>query len=415
MTAPVCSLVNLGCRVNRVECDLMARQLEDAGFPIGPLALAAVVIVNSCAVTGEAEAKTRKAIRRAARMPQHPLVIATGCAASLFAGSLAALAPNVRVAASKAEAVRAAIAALGGSCTGAPLPARTAPTPTGRTRPGIKVQDGCDLRCSYCIVWKARGASASVPLEQVIAQVEDAVAGNAREVVLTGINLGCYAHGGRRLPDLLEALLERTQVGRLRLSSIEPQDVDGRLIELMAASRDRIAPYLHVCLQSGSDAVLRRMARVYTADEFADRIGRARAAIGNLAVETDLIVAFPGETEGEFEESRAFCERMRFSRIHTFRYSKRPGTRAAELPDQVPPAISAERSAIIRSLGDRMRREQARSLVGTDDLVVTQAPGRGITGGLFECALDRPLAPDALVPVRISCAAEDATLKAVVL
>ncbi len=408
-------MVNLGCRVNRVECDLIARQLEEAGFSLGPQTLADVVIVNTCAVTGEAEAKTRKAIRRAARMPQHPLVIATGCVASLFADSLAALAPNVRVVASKSEVARSAIAALGGSCAGVPLPPHATPTPTGRTRPGIKVQDGCDLRCSYCIVWKARGASASTPVEQVVAQVENAVAGNAREVVLTGINLGCYAHAGRRLPDLLEALLEQTQVGRLRLSSIEPQDVDDRLIELMAASRGRIAPYLHVCLQSGSDSVLRRMARIYTADEFAGRVERAYAAIGNLAVETDLIVAFPGETEEEFEESRAFCERMRFSHIHVFRYSKRPGTRAAELPDQVPPAISAERSGIIRSLSERMRYERACSFVGTDDLVITQAVGRGVTGGLFECTLDQPLASDALVPVRIARAAEDATLKAVVL
>lgn len=393
----------------------MARELEDAGFTIGPQTLADVVIVNTCAVTGEAEAKTRKAIRRAARMPQHPLVIATGCAASLFADSLAGLAPNVHIVASKDEVARSAMAALGGPCAGASLPSRSAPTPTGRTRPGIKVQDGCDLRCSYCIVWRARGASASVPLEQVVAQVEGAVSDNAREVVLTGINLGCYEHEGRRLPDLLEALLERTCVGRLRLSSIEPQDVDGRLVELMAASRGRIAPYLHVCLQSGSDSVLRRMARVYTSDEFASRIEHAYAAIDHLAVETDLIVAFPGETDAEFEESRAFCERMRFSHIHTFRYSKRPGTRAAEMPGQIPPAISAERSGIIRLLSDRMRRDRARSLVGARDLVVTQAAGKGVTGGLFACTLDRPVESGVLVPVRIARAAEDATLGAVVL
>jgi threonylcarbamoyladenosine tRNA methylthiotransferase MtaB len=288
-------------------------------------------------------------------------------------------------------------------------------TPTGRTRPGIKVQDGCDNRCTYCIVWKARGASRSMPIDQAVEAVRSAISDNAREVVLTGINLGRYDDGGKRLPDLLETLLERTDVGRLRLSSIEPQDVDDRLISLMASSDGRIAPYLHMCLQSGSDTVLRRMGRIYTSDEFAGRVEAAYASIPHLAIETDLIVGFPGETDGEFEESRTFCERMRFTHIHTFRYSKRPGTRAAVMGGQVPPAVSASRSESIRILGERLRLEHARSLIGSEDLVVTQAVGKGISGGLFDCTLDRPLPPDMLVRVRIADAGEDATLKAVVL
>ncbi|MBQ3338509.1 MAG: radical SAM protein, partial [Atopobiaceae bacterium] len=245
--------------------------------------------------------------------------------------------------------------------------------------------------------------------------VRSAISDNAREVVLTGINLGRYDDGGKRLPDLLETLLERTDVGRLRLSSIEPQDVDDRLISLMASSEGRIAPYLHMCLQSGSDTVLRRMGRVYTSDEFAGRVDAAYASIPHLAIETDLIVGFPGETDAEFEESRSFCERMRFTHIHTFRYSKRPGTRAAVMDGQVPPAVSASRSESIRILGERLRFEHARSLIGSEDLVVTQAVGKGISGGLFDCTLDRPLPPDMLVRARIADAGEDATLKAVVL
>ena len=415
MSSATFALVNLGCRVNRVESDLIARSLEDAGLALVPQTQADVIIVNTCAVTGEAEAKTRKALRRAARMPQAPLVIATGCVANLFADDLRALAPNIVVVADKASVASYALAEVGGSRPGASPAHRATPTPTGRTRPGIKVQDGCDLRCSYCIVWKARGASRSMPVDQVVDAVESAISDNAREIVLTGINLGRYDDGGKRLPDLLETLLERTDAGRLRLSSIEPQDVDDRLISLMASSDGRIAPYLHMCLQSGSDTVLRRMGRVYTSDEFAERVEAAYAAIPHLAIETDLIVGFPGETNDEFEESRSFCERMRFTHIHTFRYSKRPGTRAATMDGQVPPALSTSRSESIRILGERLRLEHARSLIGSDDLVVTQAVASGISGGLFDCTLDRPLPPDMLVRVRIADAGEDATLKAVVL
>ena len=371
--------------------------------------------MNTCAVTGEAEAKTRKALRHAARMPQAPLVIATGCVANLFADDLRALAPNIVVVADKSAVASYALGRLGEACPGATPTARTTPTPTGRTRPGIKVQDGCDLRCSYCIVWKARGASRSMPVDQSVEAVRSAISDNAREVVLTGINLGRYDDGGRRLPELLETLLERTDVGRLRLSSIEPQDVDDRLIALMASSEGRIAPYLHMCLQSGSDTVLRRMGRIYTAAEFADRVEAAYASIPHLAIETDLIVGFPGETDAEFEESRSFCGRMRFTHIHTFRYSKRPGTRAAAMDGQVPPAVSASRSESIRILGERLRLAHARSLIGSEDLVVTQSVGKGISGGLFDCALDRLLPPDMLVRVRIADTGEDATLKAVVL
>lgn len=415
MSSATFALVNLGCRVNRVESDLIARSLEDAGLALVPQTQADVIIVNTCAVTGEAEAKTRKALRRAARMPQAPLVIATGCVANLFADDLRALAPNIVVVADKSAVASYALGRLGEACPGATPTARTTPTPTGRTRPGIKVQDGCDLRCSYCIVWKARGASRSMPVDQSVEAVRSAISDNAREVVLTGINLGRYDDGGRRLPELLETLLERTDVGRLRLSSIEPQDVDDRLIALMASSEGRIAPYLHMCLQSGSDTVLRRMGRIYTAAEFADRVEAAYASIPHLAIETDLIVGFPGETDAEFEESRSFCGRMRFTHIHTFRYSKRPGTRAAAMDGQVPPAVSASRSESIRILGERLRLAHARSLIGSEDLVVTQSVGKGISGGLFDCALDRLLPPDMLVRVRIADTGEDATLKAVVL
>lgn len=423
--APGVALVNLGCRVNRVELDLMATELERAGAALVPEREADAVVVNTCAVTGEAEAKARKAVRRAASLPGRPLVVATGCVASLFAGELAALAPNVVVERDKARVAGLVAERLGlgaGAPGRAPEPACAAPraatpTPTGRARPGIKVQDGCDNRCTYCIVWRARGAARSVAPDEVLLAVSQALGRGAREVVLTGINLGSYrAEGpdGREmgLPGLLDLLLDRTDAGRIRLSSIEPPDVTPELCRVMAAAGERVAPFLHVCLQSGCDETLRRMARVYRTDLFRRAVETARSGVPGLALGTDLIVGFPGETDAEFEESLAFCREMRFARMHVFRYSRRPGTPAATMPGQVDPHAMAERGRRARELADELRLAEARRLVGERDLVVVQYPGRGVTGGLFDVTIDPSVPVDSLVPVTLTGVADDATLTA---
>lgn len=418
------ALVNLGCRVNRVELDRMALELERAGAELVGEREAAVVVVNTCAVTGEAEAKTRKAVRRAALLPARPLVIATGCVANLFADELAALAPNVRVEKDKSAVAALALAALGlgGRAGGGDpdAPRAASPTPTGRTRPGIKIQDGCDNRCTYCIVWKARGAARSLPPDEVLLAVRAALDRGAREVVLTGINLGSYrsvdARGRElRLPGLLDLLLSETGVGRIRLSSIEPPDVTPELCSVMADAGDRVAPFLHVCLQSGCDDTLRRMARVYRTADFRRVVETAREHLPHVALGTDLIVGFPGETDDDFRASLDFCREMRFSKMHVFRYSRRPGTPAATMPHQVEPRVMAERGERARALADEMRLEQACSLVGERDLVVVQYPGRGVTGGLFDVLLDPAVPVDSLVPVRLAGVRGDATLIAEVL
>ena len=412
------ALVNLGCRVNRVELDLMASELERAGAEVTGEREARVIVVNTCAVTAEAEAKTRKAVRHAATLPGAPLVIATGCVASLFADELASLGPNVTVERDKSAVARTALRELGlDGSDAAPGACSLTPTPTGRTRPGIKIQDGCDNRCTYCIVWRARGSSRSVAPDEVISSVRAALGRGAREVVLTGINLGRYRakdDSGRELDlvGLLDRVLERTDVGRVRLSSIEPPDVTPELCALMADAGERVAPFLHVCLQSGCDETLRRMARVYRSDDYRRAVAVAREAVPGLALGTDLIVGFPGETDDEFERSLAFCEEMRFAKMHVFRYSRRPGTPAATMPGQVGPAVSAVRSARARELGERMRREEAARHVGARDLVVVQAPGSGVTGGLFDVSLDPSVPVDSLVPVRLTGLRVDATLTA---
>lgn len=419
--SPRVAYVSLGCRVNRVETDSMVGELIMAGCEVADERDAQVVVVNTCAVTGEAQTKTRKALRHAATLPQKPLVIATGCVANLFAQELEAIAPNVVVEPDKTAVARRALQAMGlqpgqldASHMAVPSHGHEAITPTGRTRAGVKVQDGCDLRCSYCIVWKARGHSRSVDVAEVTRLVAEAHAEGTPEVMLTGINLGRYRcegpAGAMRLPQLIDHLLEHTDVQRLRLGSIEPQDVDEELVRVMAASQGRVAPYVHLCLQSGCDETLARMGRIYRTDLFAQRVDLVREALPHAAMETDLIVGFPGETDEEFLESLDFCERMFFSHVHVFRYSKRPGTPAAVMAGQVNPKTKAARAQRMRDLSKRMHVEQAKALVGTRDLVAVQAPGSGVTGGLFEATVTGEAPVGSLVPVEVLAAGADGTL-----
>lgn len=406
------AVVNLGCRVNRVEIDLIANRLQRAGCVIVPKEEADAVVVNTCAVTGEAQTKTRKAVRNACNLPQLPVVVATGCVANLFANELHETAPGVIIEQNKALVPSRVLEALGRGedyvdDSGV---LAVSPTPTGRTRPGIKIQDGCNNRCTYCIVWKARGEGRSISSDAVVEAVLEAQERKAHEVVLTGINLGSYRAGagdalgeGAGLSELLELLLARTSIERIRLSSIEPPDVTDELLRVMRRSKGRVAPFLHVCLQSGCDATLARMGRVYDTGFFRDMVARTRASLHDVVLGTDLIVGFPGETDAEFEDSLAFCEKMSFARMHVFRYSKRPGTPAAIAPDQVSAPTVAERSARMRELATRMRDAHMRGLVGSCDSVLVQSAGRAVSAGLFDVRVDPRLPVGELVSVRFTC------------
>ena len=388
------AFVNLGCRVNRVELDAIARELAGYGAEVADEQTADAIVVNTCAVTGEAEAKARKAVRHAASLPGGPVVVATGCVASLFAGELEALAENVAVEPNKSE-VAALVASKLGLAKGLEAPGASraeapghAVTPTGRMRPGLKIQDGCDNRCTYCIVWKARGAARSTSPTDVLAGVKALVADGAKEVVLTGIDLGRYECEGLGLAGLLERILSETSVGRVRLSSIEPAGVTDELLRVMAASNGRVAPFLHIPLQSGCDATLARMGRPYTSAEYLEVVQRARKALPGVAIACDLIVGFPQETDEEFAESLATCERCGFAKMHVFRYSRRPGTPAATMEGQVVPEAAAQRSRAMRELASRLRSDFVASLVGTEQLVLVERGSRGVTGGLVEVLVD---------------------------
>ena len=406
------ALVNLGCRVNRAEIDGFAIGFEGAGCTIvDDVTQAELIVVNTCAVTGEAQTKTRKAVRRMARLPQSPIVIATGCAATLFSSELQEACPIACVIPNKDDVVCRGVALLGlevsssaeGTC------AALAPTPTGRSRPSVKIQDGCDNRCTYCIVWKARGRSRSVPAAHVVREVEQCLSRGAHEVVLAGINLGCWTAPdadvlpeGSRLHDLLELLMGETAVERLRISSIEPPDVTEQLLDVMAGSAGRVAPFLHVCLQSGCDETLARMGRVYDTDQFRQIVRKARDRMPGVAVGTDVIAGFPGETDEEFDASYAFCEEMAFARMHVFRYSPRPGTPAAIAQAQVDASTSSARARRLRILSERMRSEAALAHDGERDVVLVQSKGRAVSSHLFDVTVDPSLEVGSMAEVRLS-------------
>ncbi len=364
----------LGCKVNQVEAERIAAELIGSGARLVPEAEADVVIVTTCTVTGEADHKARKAVRHAHALAHSPVVVVTGCMAALDDGSLGTLGERVIVEADKA-AVPGRVRDLLGMRVAEKRPPRA-----GRgfhTRAMVKVEDGCDNFCAYCIVPHVRGVPRSVPLADVAAEVSALRDAGVREVVLTGINIGRYDDAGVRLSELIEAVAA-TGIERIRLSSVEPEHVDARFLAVAAAT-PAFCRHLHVPLQSGSDAVLARMGRRYDTAAYAAIVARARETLPGLALTTDVIAGFPGETDAEAAETLAFLERTGFAKLHVFRYSARAGTPAAARDDQVPPATIASRAAALRDLGHRMRVAHLRSQVGLELDVLVEREGEGVS------------------------------------
>lgn len=413
-------VVNLGCKVNRVESDSFAAALMAAGGVQVGEEDADVIVVNTCTVTGEAEKKTRKAVRRALRVNEAADVVVTGCAVAIDADAYRALDPRVR-ALGKVELAQAIEAGEWGAPAPHEAAARAgaaAPLPVGegfRSRVGVKVQDGCDNACTFCIVHTARGRAASRPADEVAAECTALARAGVREIVLTGINLGSYRDGGRRdagatrLAGLLERLLAETEglhgpgepACRFRISSIEPRDVDDALVALMARADGRICRHLHLPLQSGCTKVLREMARPYTADQFRALVERLYAAMPQLALSTDVICGFPGEADEDFEQTLALARACRFSKVHVFPYSKRAGTPAAARPDQVPPQVRAARAARLRALAAELRAADRARRAGTAELALVEGGGAAMSESYHEVAAPAGAAPGALVPVAL--------------
>jgi len=345
----------LGCRLNESEIEALAWRFVEGGHQIvRDPAQADLCVVNTCTVTQAAARKSRQLVRRLARQNPQVQIAVTGCHATLAPQEMARL-PNVAWVVNNTDKARLATL-VAPTLSPAPAPAsrHLGPGALGRTRAFVKVQDGCDNHCTFCVTTLARGPAHSRPRAEVIAEVGALVAAGYQEIVLTGVHLGAYGHDLAQrdgLHALVAALLAETSVPRLRLSSLEPWDLSPDFFDLWADSR--LCRQLHLPLQSGCDAVLRRMGRRATTADFGALVDAARARIPGLALTTDLIVGFPGETEAEFQASYALVESLDFARLHVFPYSPRPGTAAARMPDPVSAQVKAERGRVMRRLGAR--------------------------------------------------------------
>ncbi len=360
-------LDTIGCRLNQAEIEQMARQFRSAGHEIVAAASEAdLAVVNTCAVTSEAAADSRSKIRQAARLGVEQIV-ATGCWATLEPDQAAGLPGVARIVPNPdKDALAAELLGLPREFFDLePLARQPLPGLHARTRAFIKVQDGCDNACTFCITTVARGDSRSRPVEAVLADVKAALDGGTQEIVLTGVHLGAWGQDfdpPQRLADLVSALLACTSVPRLRLSSLEPWDLEADFFSLW--SDPRLCRHLHLPLQSGSPSVLRRMRRRTSPEAFAALVGRARAAIPGVAITTDIIVGFPGETESESAETLDFVEAMDFSGGHVFTYSRRPGTPAARMKGQVRGDVSKSRSARLRAAFSEASLAYRRGFIG---------------------------------------------------
>ena len=395
-------LDTVGCRLNQSEIERMSRQFRSAGHEIVPRPEQAdLAVVNTCAVTIQAAADSRKAIRRAARAGVDE-VIATGCWATLDPEAAAAL-PGVRrvVSNPRKEALVPQVLHLPPEVFDLePVERQPLPGARLRTRAFIKAQDGCDNRCTFCITTIARGPARSRPVEAVMEDIAAALVGGAQEIVLTGVHLGSWGADftpRQHLRHLVEHILTHTAVPRLRLSSLEPWNLDAAFFELW--QEPRLCQHLHLPLQSGCDATLRRMARKTTRKSFAALVEAARKAAPDIAVTTDIIVGFPGESEAEFEASLDFVRRMEFAGGHVFTYSPRPGTAAARMGDQVPHAVRKARNARMQAVfAESGERYRARFLGATRQVLWESAVAFGPQGWTLSGLTDNYLRVHAQAP-----------------
>lgn len=432
---------SFGCRATQADGAALERQLATQGlFQAGSAREADVVVLNTCTVTAAADQDARASIRRIHRENPAARIMVTGCYAQRAPQEIAALPGVTWVVGNSHKHCVAEIAANAGSEpellaqavesyssqqrfgghgmheSGPPnfvsleavslsAPAFTlvgdifahteliaAPVFAGdsiaeKTRPNLKVQDGCDNRCSFCIIPSVRGQSRSMKLDRVIEEANALVAAGYREIVLSGINLGRWGRDfqpQQKFEQLVRALLEYTWIEKIRISSVEPMDWSNDLISLVADS-PRIANHAHVPLQSGSDRILRKMHRKYRPWHYAEKIRTIREAMPDAAIGADVMVGFPGETDELFEESRSFIEHLPFTYLHVFTYSSRPGTPSAAMPDQVPVHVARERNRVFRELAAQKNLEFRERFIGRLlDVITLQAGGDGWTEALSD-------------------------------
>lgn len=394
------SIVNLGCKVNRVEADSLEAALLAAGYELADEASADIIIINTCTVTGEADKKSRKAVHHALAVNDKAQVLVTGCAAAIAPEMFSSLGPRVEVV-GKGELVKRFDTAGEDD----------RPVAFGddfRQRASIKIQDGCNHACTYCIVHVARGPERSVASESIVGQALALQCAGAHEIVLSGINLGNYRADGLDLAGLVQLLLMRTETVddeglalRYRLSSIEPLNVSDQLIALLADADGAVCRHVHIPLQSGSSKVLSEMGRPYDAGQFLALVEKLRTAVPQISLSTDVIVGFPGETDDDFAETLSVVRACGFSRLHVFPYSRRKGTPAAERADQIEDEVKAARAAQLRKLGAELRNADFEGRIGTTEYVLVESE-RATTESYHVVKAPQGASVGSLVPVSLT-------------
>ena len=425
---------NFGCRATQADGAALERQFEEQGLVRAATpALASVIVLNTCTVTTGADQDARAAIRRVRRQNPEARIVVTGCYAQRAPDEIAAL-PGVDLVVGNSHKHQLAEIALSRGAQREPFSnfvsldsIRQRPTTDDqrpifvsdifahtellaapvfdaaneRTRPNLKVQDGCDNRCSFCVIPYVRGRSRSLEMERIIREVNVLVEAGYREVVISGINLGRWGKDlavsqrpttdDQGLVSLVHAILADTGLEKLRISSVEPMDWSDDLISLMASS-PRIAKHAHVPMQSGSDAVLRRMHRKYRPWHYCEKVEKIRTAMPTAAIGADVMVGFPGETGSDFEATRRMIEELPFTYLHVFTYSPRPGTPAAGMPNQVPVQVARERNRILRELAAEKKLAFMRGFVGrTVEAITLNVIGNDSDGEFTEALTDNYL------------------------
>ena len=439
---PKVAIYTLGCKLNQAETESLTAQLSQAGYqPVPPQEPADICIANTCTITHIADRKSRHWLRLARRRNPGALVIAAGCYAGRAPGELAPLADLVLDNAGKERLVEiiTGLPSVSPSVIASPslpvilrersdrrislrvnsangFPKNSANfsgekqshfTHNARVRSLVKVQDGCTSRCAYCIVPEVRTVEFCLPAPEIIATIKEKTALGYKEVVLTGTKIGGYKDDGADLAALVEQILATTGIERLRLSSLQPQEISPALLALWQDKR--LCPHFHLALQSGSDNILRRMRRRYSRDGYQQAISLITREIPRAAITTDIMVGFPGESEGDFEQSYRFCQEAGFASIHVFPFSPRPGTEAAAMPRQVSDKVKRERTRKMLELAQSCRQSFQQRFLGQTLPVLWEretSPGSGIYSGLTDNYIrvfttsERPLVNE-ILPLRL--------------
>lgn len=344
------ALNTLGCKLNQAETEALARQFVEAGYQLVQHAAEAdVYILNTCTVTSAADAKARHLLRLAHRQNPDAFIIATGCYAQRMASELQNI-NGVKCVVDNHGKENLLQVMQNIPQRDNPQKGSTNSSSAFRTRSFLKIQDGCQNFCAYCVVPYVRNVETSIPSDVIINDIKQRAVEGYQEIVLTGTRVGGYSFSDTDLKDLLARVLKETKIPRIRLSSLQPQEISPELVKLW--QNPRLCPHFHLSLQSGSASVLERMKRRYTPEDYQRAVNLIRHDVPAVAITTDVIVGFPGETEQEFEESLAFCKQIDFARIHVFSYSPRSGTAAAAMAGQVPDKTKKERSQLMLALAE---------------------------------------------------------------